>query len=305
MSRNVIRTQSNNKIRMEDWEGEQHIKISTEHSGKSQLNLGHMVDSTRKKRGEGYELRTSGYGAIRAGKGLLVSTDDRPNATDLQLAMQEATKRLDDAYARMEGLAQAARIAKAEAADAKEMQQVLQNQIKDIQQAVMLLSASSSIALVTPDAIVQSAGTNITMTSGGSTDVGVLRKFTVAAGEAISLFAQKMGMKLFASKGKIQIQAQSDEMELTSQQNMTVTSSDGHVIVQARKSVTLTDGAGAYIKLENGNATIGAPNKVSIKMANFQWDGPDSIQGKLPAFATCHASEASAAAAGENSVALT
>lgn len=305
MSRNVIRTQSNNKIRMEDWEGEQHIKISTEHSGKSQLNLGHMVDSTRKKRGEGYELRTSGYGAIRAGKGLLVSTDDRPNATDLQLAMQEATKRLDDAYARMEGLAQAARIAKAEAADAKEMQQVLQNQIKDIQQAVMLLSASSSIALVTPDAIVQSAGTNITMTSGGSTDVGVLRKFTVAAGEAISLFAQKMGMKLFASKGKIQIQAQSDEMELTSQQNMTVTSSDGHVIVQARKSVTLADGAGAYIKLENGNATIGAPNKVSIKMANFQWDGPDSIQGKLPAFATCHASEASAAAAGENSVALT
>ncbi|KQR78547.1 type IV secretion protein Rhs [Burkholderia sp. Leaf177] len=305
MSRNVIRTQANNKIRMEDWENEQHIKISTEHSGKSQLNLGHMVDSKRQKRGEGYELRTSGYGAIRAGKGLLVSTDDRPNATDQQLAMQEALKRLDYAHARMEGLAQAAKIARAEAADAKEMQQVLQNQIKDIQQAVMLLSASSSIALVTPDAIVQSAGTNITMTSGGSTDVGVLRKFTVAAGEAISLFAQQMGMKLFASKGKIQIQAQSDEMELTSQQNMTVTSSDGHVIVQASKSVTLTDGAGAYIKLEHGNVTIGAPNKVSIKMANFQWDGPDSIQGKLPAFAVCHASEASAAAAGENSAALT
>jgi type VI secretion system secreted protein VgrG len=305
MSRNVIRTQSNNKLRMEDWEGEEHIKLSTEHSGKSQLNLGHMVDSNRQKRGEGYELRTSGYGSIRAGKGLLVSTDDRPNAADQQLAMQEAMKRLDDAHSRMEGLAQAARIAQAEAADAKEMQQVLQNQIKDIQQAVMLLTASSSIALVTPDAIVQSAGTNLTMTAGASADIGVLRKFRVAAGETISLFAQKMGMKLFASKGKIQIQAQGDEMELTSQQNMTVTSSDGHVIVQASKSVTLTDGAGAYIKLENGHIAIAAPNKVSIKMANFQWDGPDSIQGKLPAFAACHASETSAAAAGENSVALT
>jgi type VI secretion system secreted protein VgrG len=305
MSRHVIRTQSNNKLRMEDWKGEEHVKLSTEHSGKSQLNLGHLVDDKRQKRGEGYELRTSGYGAIRAGKGLLISTDDRPNATGQQLAMQEVMKRLDDAHARMEGLAQAARIAQAEAADAKEMQQVLQNQIKDIQQAVMLLSASSSIALVTPDAIVQSAGTNLTMTAGASADIGVLRKFTVAAGETISLFAQKMGMKLFASKGKVQIQAQSDEMELTSQQNMTVTSSDGHVIVQASKSVTLTDGAGAYIKIGNGQVTIAAPGKVSIKMANFQWEGPDSIQGKLPVFAACHASQASAAAAGENSLALT
>ncbi|OUL78805.1 hypothetical protein CA602_30875 [Paraburkholderia hospita] len=41
LSRNVIRTQSNNKLRMEDWEGQEGIKLSTEHSGKSQLNLGH------------------------------------------------------------------------------------------------------------------------------------------------------------------------------------------------------------------------------------------------------------------------
>lgn len=305
LSRNVIRTQSNNKLRMEDWEGEEHVKISTEHSGKSQLTLGHMVDGKRQKRGEGFELRSSGYGAIRAGKGLFVSTDDRPRAVGLQLDLQEATTRLNDALARMEGLTQAARIARAEAADAKQMQEVLQNQMKDIQQAVMLLSAKSSIALVTPDTILHSAGTNLTMTAGASADIGVLRKFTVAAGEAISLFAQKMGMKLFASKGKIQIQAQSDEMELTSQQNMTITSSDGHVILRASKSITLTDGGGAYVKLENGNVTIASPNKVSIKMANFQWDGPDSIQGKLPAFATCHGSQASAAATGGNSVALT
>jgi type VI secretion system secreted protein VgrG len=53
MSRHVIRTQSNNKLRMEDWKDEEHIKLSTEHSGKSQLNLGHLVDGNRQKRGEG------------------------------------------------------------------------------------------------------------------------------------------------------------------------------------------------------------------------------------------------------------
>ena len=40
---------------------------------KSQLNLGHIVDSNRNKRGEngeGFELRTDGWGAVRAGKGI-------------------------------------------------------------------------------------------------------------------------------------------------------------------------------------------------------------------------------------------
>ncbi|WP_454756851.1 type VI secretion system Vgr family protein [Cupriavidus campinensis] len=305
LSRNVIRTQSNNKLRFEDWEGQEGIKLSTEYAGKSQLNLGCLVDSKRKKRGEGFELRTSGWGAIRGGKGLLLSTDDQPKASGAQLDIQEAMKRLGDAQARIEGLAQAAQIAQADAADAKAMQEVLQTQIKDLQQAVMLLSANATIAMVTPDAILQSAGTDLTMTAGANADVGALRRFTVAAGESISLFAQKMGIKLFASKGKVQIQAQHDEMELVSQQNMTISSSEGHVVLQARKSVTLTDGGGAYIKLENGNVTIASPAQVTIKMANFKWDGPDSIAGKFPGFSACSKSADAAAGAGENSVALT
>jgi len=305
LSRNVIRTQSNNKLRFEDWEGQEGIKLSTEYAGKSQLNLGCLVDSKRKKRGDGFELRTSGWGAIRGGKGLLLSTDDQPKASGAQLDIQEAMKRLGDAQARIEGLAQAAQIAQADAADAKAMQEVLQTQIKDLQQAVMLLSANATIAMVTPDAILQSAGTDLTMTAGANADVGALRRFTVAAGESISLFAQKMGIKLFASKGKVQIQAQHDEMELVSQQNMTISSSEGHVVLQARKSVTLTDGGGAYIKLENGNVTIASPAQVTIKMANFKWDGPDSIAGKFPGFSACSKSADAAAGAGENSVALT
>ncbi len=39
-TRNVIRTPTNNKLRMEDKRGEEHIKLSTEYGGKTQLNLG-------------------------------------------------------------------------------------------------------------------------------------------------------------------------------------------------------------------------------------------------------------------------
>ncbi len=77
-TRNVIRTQSNNKLRFEDWKGYEGVKLSTEHSGKSQLNLGCLVDRKKQKRGEGFELRTSGWGAIRGGKGLFISADDQP-----------------------------------------------------------------------------------------------------------------------------------------------------------------------------------------------------------------------------------
>lgn len=53
LSRNLIRTQSNNKLRMEDWKGEESIKLSTEYGGKTQLNLGYLVDRNKKKRGGG------------------------------------------------------------------------------------------------------------------------------------------------------------------------------------------------------------------------------------------------------------
>lgn len=67
-TRNVIRTPTNNKLRMEDKRGEEHIKLSTEYGGKTQLNLGHNVDAIRKLRGEGFELRTDSWGGSARGR---------------------------------------------------------------------------------------------------------------------------------------------------------------------------------------------------------------------------------------------
>ena len=51
-TRNVLRTPANNKLRMEDRRGEEHIKLATEY-GKTQLNTGHLVDSRGQRRGGG------------------------------------------------------------------------------------------------------------------------------------------------------------------------------------------------------------------------------------------------------------
>ena len=89
-------------IRLDDERGKEHIKVSTEYGGKSQLNLGHLVDSEKQQRGEGFELRTDSWGAIRAQKGLFISADGQAKAKGLQREMQAALKELDaartDAY---------------------------------------------------------------------------------------------------------------------------------------------------------------------------------------------------------------
>ncbi len=64
--RNVLRTPANNKIRLDDERGKEHIKVSTEYGGKSQLNLGHLVDAGKQQRGEGFELRTDLWGLRKA-----------------------------------------------------------------------------------------------------------------------------------------------------------------------------------------------------------------------------------------------
>lgn len=66
-----------NQLVFDDSDGQQRIQLaSTQHS--SQLNLGHLVhqadDYRGSFRGTGIELRTDAYGALRAGRGLIMST---------------------------------------------------------------------------------------------------------------------------------------------------------------------------------------------------------------------------------------
>ncbi|MFL9919660.1 type VI secretion system Vgr family protein [Paraburkholderia fungorum] len=274
LSRNVIRTQANNKLRMEDWQGQESIKLSTEHSGKSQLNLGYLVDSRRQKRGEGFELRTSGAGAIRGGNGLFISADDQPDASGKQLDMQAAEALLNEALQQAQMLADAAQVARAHAAEVDKQRSLLNDTLKELKQAGVLVSAPAGVGVVSGDHLQLSAAQNLIATAGANADIGVLKRFTVAAGEAVSLFAQKLGMKLFASKGKVEIQAQGDAMELAALKDVTITSTDGKLILSAAKEVWIGAG-GSYIKINASRIENGTPGDILEKCAS--WDKVDAV----------------------------
>ncbi|WP_272520238.1 type VI secretion system Vgr family protein [Providencia sp. PROV223] len=282
-TRNVIRTPANNKLRMEDKRGQEHIKLSTEYGGKTQLNLGHLVNAEREQRGDGFELRTDSWGAIRAGKGLFITTDKQDKAGGDVLAMEEAVAQLKQAQQLTESLKEAANVAKAELADLQTQKEFLSETLNELQQSALLVSSPEGIAQTTPKSIQTSAGENIISTARKNADFSIAKKFTVAAGEIISLFAQKLGIKIFANQGKIAIEAQHDEMSLDALKDLSISSHDGKVIIKAKKEIILTSGGG-YIRIAEGTVECAAPDKIIERGAVWQKFGGQSINETMPSW---------------------
>ncbi|EPS5536880.1 DUF2345 domain-containing protein, partial [Enterobacter hormaechei] len=279
--RNVLRTPANNKIRLDDERGKEHIKVSTEYGGKSQLNLGHLVDSEKQQRGEGFELRTDSRGAIRAQKGIFISADGQAKAQGQVLDMEPALARLSAALVEMESLAACAQQAQALAADVGRQQKLLKQKIEQLHEEVILGSAPKGMALVSGEDMQLSASDNMTLTAGKQLDVGAQNDFTLAAGKQLSLYSRE-GAKLFSSQNDIDIQAQGGNITTWSTQDTHV-SSGRKMVITAQDELTLICGGG-YIKISGGNVEIGGPGKLLIKNTGVRKAGTGSMQGVMKSF---------------------
>ncbi|HBN1562657.1 TPA: type VI secretion system tip protein VgrG [Enterobacter hormaechei] len=279
--RNVLRTPANNKIRLDDERGKEHIKVSTEYGGKSQLNLGHLVDSEKQQRGEGFELRTDSWGAIRAQKGIFISADGQAKAQGQVLEMEPALARLSAALVEMESLAACAQQAQALAADVGRQQKLLKQKIEQLHEEVILGSAPKGMALVSGEDMQLSASDNMTLTAGKQLDVGAQNDFTLAAGKQLSLYSRE-GAKLFSSQNDIDIQAQGGNITTWSTQDTHV-SSGRKMVITAQDELTLICGGG-YIKINGGNVEIGGPGKLLIKNTGIRKAGTGSMQGVMKSF---------------------
>ena len=272
--RNVIRTPANNKLRMDDKRGQEHIKLATEY-GKTQLNLGHLVDSEKTKRGEGFELRTDEWGAISAEKGIYITTETESKAKGKQLDMEGAKIQLSNALSIVQSLQKVVENSNGHSADI-ESQTELKNTLTELSESGIVGYAQEGIGLMSPKNIQLSTGKNISIIAENNTEISVIKKITLAAGEALSFFAHKMGIKLFASKGKVEIQAQNDELSLMAKDEIQINSVDNSVTLTAPRDITLISG-GSYIKINSQGIELGTPGNVVIKSAAFQKMGPASM----------------------------
>jgi type VI secretion system secreted protein VgrG len=235
-----------------------------------------MVDGQRKERGQGAELRSEGPVAVRGAKGMLLTTEAQPGAAAHQLDMRGAQSLLEKALQQMEALSEKAKAAQAVAADYEKQKALLDDTLKGLKKAGILLSATHGMGFVSAEHLQLSADGNLIATAGGNADIGVMKRFVVAAGELISLFAQKSGIKFFAAKGRVEIQAQSDEMDLISDKNLRISSANGRVTVEAKEELLLKCG-GSYIRISATGIEDGTQGDRRIKSAAFSRQGPSSL----------------------------
>ncbi|HCX5869447.1 TPA: type VI secretion system tip protein VgrG, partial [Escherichia coli] len=288
--RNVLRTPANNKIRLDDERGKEHIKVSTEYGGKSQLNLGHLVDAGKQQRGEGFELRTDLWGAVRAKKGIFISADAQDKAQGQVREMAPAMAILDGAQSQMKSLSTDAQTANADPADLSSQIALLQQSVKDLTQAAILLSAPKGVAIASGEHLQLAASKNLIANAGNHADIGVVKNMFIGVGQALSVFVRKAGIKLFANKGAISVQAQNDLMELLAQKSIEITSTEDEIKITAKKKITL-NGGGSYIRLDACGIEAGTPGEYNVKAGYYGRKPKAKLTPELMAFPVIESGE--------------
>lgn len=278
--RNVLRTPANNKIRLDDERGKEHIKVSTEYGGKSQLNLGHLVDAEKQKRGEGFELRTDSWGAIRAQKGIFISADGQAKAQGVMLDMQPAISLLKGALNQVTGWGTITQTHHNVTPDVEPLRAFVSG-ASELKEPALLLSSPKGIAAVTPETTLMHSGKGLYLQSLGEVNITAAQRYSVNASQAVSLLAQQEGMRLVSAQGSLEIESHSDVLSLTSLKDVTVQSTQGHLQLTAKNGITLGCG-GAYIRLTpQGEVHIHGPGLISLKGLH-DLQGPASEDFPLP-----------------------
>ncbi len=167
---------------------------------------------------------------------------------------------------------------------------------------LMISSSPADIATVTPQSTHIHSGRQLTLSTGEDTSLASGRSLLVSVAQSISLFAQAAGAKLFAAKGKIEIQAQSESIELTAMESVRITSTARTVEIAAQEEILLTSGA-AYIRIKGGNIEIHAPGTIDIKGVKKTFSGPAQLNRDNPAWPKDSITQSITAFAGQSSAA--
>ncbi|PXX27561.1 MULTISPECIES: type VI secretion system Vgr family protein [Burkholderia] len=298
-----------NEMVLDDATGQNRMRLYSS-SANSLLHLGYLIDHTGNARGSylgtGFDLRTDSHGAVRAAQGLYVTT--HPKQVNSQpLDVRETQQQLVNAESVVEALSDVSEQHRAETLkpgyDAlKKFVDATQENTAGVtaggrtagggtgnanafNESVMLFGSPAGIALSTQQNTHVSADQHVNLVSGQNTHIAAGKSLIASVADKLSLFVQNAGMKLFSGKGKVEIQAHSDNIELTAQRDVKVLSSTATVEVAADKGLVLTSG-GAYIRIQGGNIEIHAPGKVDVKGAQHLFNGPASMPYPLPPLPT-------------------
>lgn len=121
---------------------------------------------------------------------------------------------------------------------------------KLFRQALMLLASPNGIALTTPEDIVLHASSDIATSAQGSINLSAQKNLIAHAQDKISLFAAQKGLRAYAAKGKLELQAQDDAIEAIARKVIKLISTEDKIEITSPKEIILTAG-GSQLKINS------------------------------------------------------
>ncbi|MFW1801963.1 type VI secretion system Vgr family protein [Acinetobacter nematophilus] len=283
-----------NQLRFDDTTNQISSQLHSSH-GASQLNLGNLSHPKETEssdgRGEGFELRTDQWGAVRAGQGLLVSTHAQDGASGNHLDATEAKSQLESSLNNAKALSEVAKNQQTDPLEVLDELKQFLNQIekgeKDkadaFKQALMILASPNSIGLSSNEDIHFSADKQISHSAGDSINLSTQKNFLAHAQNKISLFAAQEGARLYAGKGKVEIQAQGDGADLIARKGVQIISTEDVIEVKSLKEIVLTSGT-SQLKINGSGVFVTTGAMFEVKAGQHSFIGGAKVDYSLPTF---------------------
>lgn len=266
-------------------------------SAHAQLNLGYLVSQQGNKRGgfygSGFALSTDDFGAVVTHKGLYLSTFGRPGPQGTQLDANEATTQLQAGASLTKSLSDTASKAGAEALVGQDALNHFIDATQDryegdgqdganrFKEPILLAASAAGIGLASTKGTHVHAGAEVTLSSGTDTNVAVGKSLLASVAEKISLFAFNAGIKLFAAKGKVEVQAQSDDLDLIAEKVVRLLSTTSRIEIHAKDEVMISAG-GSFIKINGSGITNGTPGAWTAQASMHTMPGPANKSYVMP-----------------------
>ena len=279
-----------NQLRFDDTTGQISAQLHSSH-GATQLNLGNLSHPKEQAesdgRGEGFELGTDQWGAVRAGEGLLLSTYKQDQAKKDHLVAEEAKKQLEVSQTNSKALSDIAKQQQTDEIESveqlKEFAAQIEADIAKFKKALLLLNSPDGIALSTPEDIHLSATGQINQIAGDSINLSTQKNLIGQALGKVSVFAVQGGISEVAAQGKFEMQAQSDALSVLAKLGITIASTEDRIEISSPKEVVIT-GESSQITL-NGSGIFSKTGGVFDSQAGqhlFKSGASASVSNQLP-----------------------
>jgi type VI secretion system secreted protein VgrG len=285
-----------NHLVMDDTQGEIQSQLSSDHL-LSQINLGHITripdPSGRKdKRGEGAEVRTDGHMALRSAKGTLVSTETRASAQSHALDMRETIARLKEALSIAETLQEASASVQAQFDEQKGVADAIKQQndtikgsgaaLGELTSPHVVVSSAAGIAATAAESTHLHSRQHTSLTMGEHLSFNVGKSWLASVKEMVSICAHKLGIRLFASRGPVEIQAQNDTMSLLAKLGISIISTEDSIKVIAKKEL-LIGGGGSHTQYNAAGIKHTTEGLYIAHAADHGWPVKQALPMDFPA----------------------